>query len=84
MMFKLKRIFKPYFVLFFYTNVKNIVIILEFMTRTLKFIISGVFYDHQTSENRKLKMDRVASDRIILYIRKHFYSEQSSPVEFLE
>lgn len=25
------------------------------MTRTLKFIISGVFYDHQTSENRKLK-----------------------------
>lgn len=54
------------------------------MARTLKFIISGVFYDHQTSENRKLKMDRVASDRIILYIRKHFYSEQSSPVEFLE
>lgn len=66
---------QPYFVLFFYTNVRNIVIILEFMTRTFKFIISGVFYDHQTSENRKLKMDRVASDRIILYILVHMYSK---------
>lgn len=45
------------------------------MTRTFKFIISGAFYDHQTSENRKLKMDRVASDRIILYILVHMYSK---------